>query len=149
MYGSRLSSECTFSTLAYVCTALERQITYKIAGKHYSIDSLFRCIEQSRKEEYFCINFSADLAIKIFTFIYLYILIPLLHGRELVQCRSPTWLWLAVAMPSLLLHWPLGAAFLSSLPYLQSIVRVGFMTPVPGQLSVSRQRNPALWTCSD
>lgn len=40
-----------------------------IAGKHYSIDSLLGCIEQFRKEEYFCINFSADLAIKIFTFV--------------------------------------------------------------------------------
>lgn len=40
-----------------------------IAGKHYSIDSLLRCIEQFRKEEYFCINVSADLAIKIFTFV--------------------------------------------------------------------------------
>lgn len=61
-----------------------------MAGKHYSIDSLFRCIEQSKKEEYFCINFSADLAIKIFTFIRLYILIPLLGWREFVQRRSRT-----------------------------------------------------------
>lgn len=39
-----------------------------IAGKHYFDASLLSCIEQFRKEEYFCINFSADIAIKIFTF---------------------------------------------------------------------------------
>lgn len=40
-----------------------------VAGKHYFDDSLLSCIEQFRKKEYFCIDFSADIAIKIFTFV--------------------------------------------------------------------------------